>query len=69
MKIADLVPKFKALVKKAGTKTLVACAAILVLGCVIALNFILSGGEEASDGGNNYVVGGDFNEPAEGNGN
>ena len=25
--------------------------------------------QEASDGGNNYVVGGDFNEPAEGNGN
>ena len=52
MKIADFVPKFKALVKKAGTKTLVACAAILVLGCVIALNFILSGGDEAKEGGN-----------------
>ena len=56
MKIADFVPRFKALVKKAGTKTLIACAAILVLGCVIALNFILSGGEETSGGGNNFAV-------------
>lgn len=51
MKISDFVPRFKALVKKAGTKTLIACAAILVLGGVIALNFILTGGDKKDDGG------------------
>jgi len=51
VKIADFVPRFKAVIKKAGTKTLIACATILVLGCVVALNFILSGGEKTGSGG------------------
>ena len=51
MKISDYTVKVKALLKKAGLKTLVATCAILVLGCVVALNFILAGGDETKNPG------------------
>ncbi len=46
MKISDFAPKIKQLCKKAGMKTLIAVCAVLVLGCVVTLNFILAGGDE-----------------------
>ncbi len=41
MKMSDFLPKLKLLCKKAGMKTLIAACAVIVLGCVVALNFIL----------------------------
>lgn len=50
MKLRELMEKGKALCKKAGTKTLIAMCAVLVLGCAVVLNFILGGGEPANPG-------------------
>ena len=42
MKTKEFGEKIKSLVGKAGKKTLIAVCSVLVLGCVVALSFILS---------------------------
>ena len=41
MKASEFIGKIKGLCRRAGTKTLIACCAVLVLSGVIVLNFIL----------------------------
>ncbi len=54
MKMSDFTGKIKQLCKKAGMKTLIAVCAVLVLGCVVTLNFILAGGNK--DDGNKLAL-------------
>lgn len=43
MKLKEFWEKIKSLCRRAGKKTLIAACAVLVLGCTVALNFILRG--------------------------
>lgn len=55
MKASEFFGKLKGLCRRAGTKTLVACCAVLVLGGVIVLNFILQK-EPDTDNSNKLAV-------------
>ena len=55
MKASELIGKIKGLCRRAGTKTLIACCAVLVLGGVIVLNFILQK-EPETDNSNKLAV-------------
>lgn len=55
MKASELIGKIKGLCRRAGTKTLIACCAVLVLGGVIVLNFILQK-EPENDNSNKLAV-------------
>ena len=55
MKASEFIGKIKGLCRRAGTKTLIACCAVLVLGGVIVLNFILQK-EPETDNSNKLAV-------------
>ena len=55
MKASELIGKIKGLCRRAGTKTLIACCAVLVLSGVIVLNFILQK-EPETDNSNKLAV-------------
>ncbi len=55
MKLRELMEKGKTLLKKAGTKTLIASCAVLVLGCAVVLNFVL-GGDTSKDTGSKMAI-------------
>lgn len=50
MRFRELTVKAKNLIKSAGMKGLIAICAVLVLGCAIALNFILNGAVDDKKG-------------------
>ncbi len=54
MKVSEFFGKIKMLCRRAGTKTLIACCAVLVLGGVIVLNFILQ--KEPETGNSNKLA-------------
>lgn len=56
MKFQEFLEKVKQLCKKAGVKTLVAACAVLVLGSVVVLNFILQKNADDSDMGSKMAI-------------
>lgn len=56
IKIKVIGDKFKQLAKKMGAKTLIATGAVLVLGCAVALSFILGGNGDKATPKNDLAV-------------
>lgn len=52
MKSSEFINKIKSLGRRAGKKTLIAGCAVLVLGCVVVLNFILQQNTDRAGGTN-----------------
>lgn len=55
-KLKELGEKIRQLFKRIGTKTIIAACAVLVLGSVVALNFILGGDDSDVTGKNNNLA-------------
>lgn len=56
MKFQEILEKLKQLCKRAGVKTLVAACAVLVLGSVVVLNFVLQKNAEDADTGSRMAI-------------
>lgn len=56
MKLQEILEKLKQLCKKAGVKTLLAACAVLVLGSIVVLNFILRENAENTEIGNKMAI-------------